>query len=390
MHKWMQQGWRVAAAGACLVGVAATAAAQEPRVQVTQVKVDVPPKVVQQVQRIVHEALGQDAGRDISAAIHGALHQLSRLGRLSAVRGPWQDRDLRVELPPQKETRTLQLGADGSLDVRNHSGDITITAGTGRTASVEIIRKARGRTEADAKQGLERVQVEVTERASRATIETRYPRGERGPRTYSVDVIYNITAPPGTRMALSTFSGAITVKGIKGDLTLDVTSGAIHVTDAGRITTAKIVSGPLTLTGVTSDAGLDISSISGDVTLQTIKARRIAVNVVSGSVVCRDLASDDVQMTTMNGSVELSGPLTRRGRYDLQTYSGIVKLLVSGAIGFDLKADTFSGQVRVEPPLEARAGGGASRRSVRSLVGDGSASVTLHAFSGDILITRKQ
>jgi hypothetical protein len=384
-----QLGWRVAAAGACLVGAATTAAAQEPRVQVKHVKVDVPPRVVLQVQRIVRDAIGQDAGREIGAAIHGALHQLSWLGRLSAVGGPWQDRDLRVELPPQKETKTLQLGADGSLDVRNYSGDITITAGGGRTATVEITRKARGRTDADAKQGLERVQVEVTERADRATIETRYPRGERGPRNYSVAVIYNITAPAGTRMALSTLSGVVTVKGIKGDLTLDVTSGAINVSDAGRITTAKILSGPLTLTNVTSDAGMDVSSISGDVTLQQVKARRVAINVVSGNVFCRDVASDDVQMTTMNGSVELSGPLTRRGRYDLQTYSGVVKLLVSGAIGFDLKADTFSGQIRVEPPLETRAGAG-SRRSVRSLIGDGSASVTLHAFSGDILITRKQ
>jgi hypothetical protein len=57
-------------------------------------------------------------------------------------------------------------------------------------------------------------------------------------------------------------------------------------------------------------------------------------------------------------------------------------------VGFDLQASTFSGQIRLEPPLQLQ-GASLTRRSARGTVGDGGAVVTATAFSGDVVIVKK-
>ncbi len=72
----------------------------------------------------------------------------------------------------QRDVRTLQLGPSGALDLHTVSGDITIAAGHAPNVTVEILRRARGRTEADAKSALSRVTVQVDARSGHATVAT--------------------------------------------------------------------------------------------------------------------------------------------------------------------------------------------------------------------------
>jgi hypothetical protein len=162
-----------------------------------------------------------------------------------------QERTFKVE-QTHRETRTLAIGATGALDLETHSGDITVTAGGGRDATIEIIRRARGRTDADAKLGLEQVKVTVDQRPDRARVRAVYP--DRQGNVYSVDVSYVITAPAGTHVTAETISGHVTIKGIRGDVTVDVTSGHVDLSGS-RVSQAKTISGPVTLTDVeTPDA----------------------------------------------------------------------------------------------------------------------------------------
>ena len=134
-----------------------------------------------------------------------------------------QDRNFTAE-QTSRETKTLAIGANGTLELKNLSGDIVVTAGSGRDATVEIVKRAKGRTDADAKDGLQKVTVQVDQRSDRATVETNYPRDDRRP-PYSVSVDYNVTAPAGTRIVIESLSGDATIKGIRGDLQVSVTSG---------------------------------------------------------------------------------------------------------------------------------------------------------------------
>jgi DUF4097 and DUF4098 domain-containing protein YvlB len=327
----------------------------------------------------------------VAAMPSGAWAQNARVesrSTVSVIRDVRQrgDRRMTATIPAQRETKTVQIGATGSLDLKTIAGDISVTAGTGRAATVEIVREARGVTEADARAGLERVKVDVIERGETATVQTVYP-DERNP-PYSVKVSYVVVAPAGTRVTARTVSGAVTMKGLKADQHVDVTSGSIDINGVAGAIAANMISGPTTITGVTTDAAVEVQSISGSVKLDQVKARRIAVNVTSGGVTLRGLTTDDLGVATIDGDIEFDSALARSGRYELQAMSGSLTFLVSGAAGFELKANTFSGDVRVEPPLDFKAVSTA-RRSLRGTLGDAAASVTLHTFSGTIVIRKK-
>src|SRR5262249_30544213 len=108
-----------------------------------------------------------------------------------------QNRDFRVS-QEARETKSVRLGATGALELRTVGGNITVSAGSGNEATIEIVRVSRGRTDADAKLGLERVQAVVDQRGDRATVSVDYPSESRPP--YSVSVSYNVKAPAGTRL----------------------------------------------------------------------------------------------------------------------------------------------------------------------------------------------
>ncbi len=152
-------------------------------------------------------------------------------------------RDDRVE-EVERTTRTLNLGADGEINVSNISGDMVVTRGGGNSATVEIIKTARAETAEDAKMLLGMVTVEVMERGPRAEIETRYPsdddRGGAGAATCTS------TSTSTSRFRrrhgrLHSISGSLTVRDISGALALDTISGNIKLANTGRVATAKTI-----------------------------------------------------------------------------------------------------------------------------------------------------
>jgi DUF4097 and DUF4098 domain-containing protein YvlB len=293
-------------------------------------------------------------------------------------------------------TRTVNIGANGEVDLSNIAGDITISRGSGTAATIQVVKNARAASDADAREMLKLVSVEIAERGNRAEVRTTYPnRQQRGDRrNINVSTTYTVTAPAGTRVIARSISGSIRVTDIQGELVLDATSGQIDVTNAARITTAKSVSGSVTLTRVRAESGIDASSISGNVTLRDVEARRLSLNSISGNVNIERASCERIEAQTMSGNVLFDGRLAPRGRYDLKSHSGDIRLRLDGDAGFELDASTFSGTIRSDLPLTTRAGetvrGPGSRgRSFRGTFGDGSAVVNATTFSGSVVVGRK-
>jgi hypothetical protein len=296
----------------------------------------------------------------------------------------------------ERTSRTLRLGPNGMLGLGNIAGDIVIARGSGQDVTVEIVKTARGRDANDAREALQLVQVEVTERPGRADIRTRYPnsddarRGNR--RNFNVSVAYNVTAPAGTRISMETISGNVKVTDIKGDVSANTVSGDIRITGAGRINAAKTISGTVEISDAQVDGALESSSVSGDVILRRVNARRVAAGSVSGNIKLDDLQSDRVSANTTSGSVAFVGALARNGRYELNSFSGEVRLYLSGGTGFEVEANSFSGEVRSEFDIMTR-GAQNDRRGRRTVLhgtfGDGSAVLDLTTFSGSIVISKK-
>jgi putative adhesin len=396
----MRQAGTAVAALALILGAAPNLFAQDARVEV---KVVVPGDVIRQVHRIVETTVGPQVRAEITQVMREAVVELSSMGLDLAEIGreisrevsrevqrgrTERDQDRRIEQVDTQTTK-IALGPTGSFDLKNLSGEIIVTAGNGREVVMEITKRSRARTEAEAKLGLEQVKVEVDHRGDRATVETRYPDQQGRERTpYSVSVYYNITAPAGTRMNLTSISGDVTVKGMRGDLAVDVVSGDIQISNATRLTNIKSISGETTLTDIESATDLNIGAVSGDLTLLRVKVRRLSVNVISGDVSGTDISAESVELMSMSGSVEYAGPIAAKGRYQLQAHSGDVRFVIGGNVGFDLRAETYSGRIRSDASIEIK-GATSSARSLRGTVGDGSAVVVATTFSGNVFLSRR-
>jgi Toastrack DUF4097 len=374
----------------------------DPQQRDPQIRIVISPDTAQEIERAVHRAIDNDIvrqiTRDVGDTIDAVLAELPRLGKLdlgginglsgfgdwNAIQATSRSQDFKIEQTAH-ETKTVQIGATGMIDLHNISGDVSFVAGSGRDTTIDITRKSRGRTEADAKLGLERVTASVDARADRATIESKYP-SESHP-VYSVSINYTITAPAGTRITVNNYSGNLTSKGIKGDQGINLFSGSIDISGSGRVT-AKTLSGDVKATAIDTDGAVELGTISGGAVVQQIKARQITVSVTSGDVTAHDLTGENISLSTISGTVDYTGTVTKGGRLDLRSQSGGVKGTLSGSTGFSFTGSTFSGQVKIDPAFGLQTTN-MSRREVRGTVGDGSAVVVLRGFSGDVVLTKK-
>ena len=132
-----------------------------------------------------------------------------------------------------------------------------------------IVRVSRGRTDEDAKLGLDRVTVDINQIGDRATVQTRYSDERRPP--YSVEVQYHVKAPAGTRLTISSIGGDVTVSDIRGETSTSTTGGNTTITN-GRVSSAKSVGGNVTLTGTETDGTLDVETYGGQLLLKQVKA----------------------------------------------------------------------------------------------------------------------
>src|SRR5262249_23722610 len=106
-----------------------------------------------------------------------------------------------------------------------------------------------------------------------------------------------------------------------------------------------------------------------------------------------------VHAKSISGGFEYTGSIQKGGDYDVNIHSGTIRFTLANPSGFYLNADTFSGSIRTDFPVtisgSARDGGDrGSRRmrmgqSVRGSSGDGSATLTLRTFSGNIVIAKR-
>lgn len=296
----------------------------------------------------------------------------------------------------ERLTRTLRIGTAGELHLSNIAGDIVVSRGSGNEAQVEIIKTARGRTSEDARAMLGLVEIDVAERPNRAEISTRYPHGDDprrvNRRNVNVWVAFNVAVPPATRVRVNSISGSISARDVRGDAVLKSVSGTVKLAAGGGACTAESISGNIEITDSALDGSVTASTASGTVTLRRVKARRIGAHSVSGNVALEEAEATAIDAKSVSGNINLSGPLGRSSRYELGSHSGTVNVAVAGGTGFEVQATSFSGSVRSDFQFDTREpepGRGRFGRSLRGVVGDGSAVLNLSTFSGSIAILKR-
>ncbi len=290
--------------------------------------------------------------------------------------------------PEQTErfSRKIKLGRDGRVSVQNISGDITVTAGGGDEVSIEAVKRARG----DQSQ-LASVHIDVDERSGRVDVRTTHTA-----RTDRVSVDYTIVVPASASVDVKSVSGNLKVSGPHGIVRAETVSGNVATIDTPQLENAKSVSGDVSLTGVAADGDLAATSISGNITAKGVKARGLDFGSVSGDVNVADVTCERLSMKSISGNVEYAGGIAKGGRYEINSHSGDVRLVLANPAGFELNASSFSGTIRSELPMtiggDEDRGRDRSRRSSHAMhatFGDGSATVTVRTFSGSVVIAKR-
>jgi DUF4097 and DUF4098 domain-containing protein YvlB len=342
------------------------------------------------------------------------------------IRADWAQRFEQSRLGPEQTARfakTIKAGRGSTLDLENISGSITVTGANGDDIVIEAIKRTRARDEARAKELLDQIDIRVTERPSRVTVRTVYPRlGNQ----ISVAVDYTVRVPLDASVDLSSVSGDLRVTNVKGELRLETVNGSVKAGQAPRLGYAKTVSGNVEITGLI-EGELSASSLTGALLLTGVRARALELTTISGDVVMNDVLVDRaMRVRSVNGDVQFAGPLTRNGRYEMNSHAGRIRIVVPQVPGFELDASTFSGNLRSDIPLtiissrdprtgeiprpptppipptppdrpgerarivirERGARGGS--QTIRGTFGDASAYIVVHTFSGDIVIQNSE
>ena len=339
-------------------------------------------------------AQGSASSGDVRTRVSSqVVEQQRERPRPRVVLGQNQDRH------EERETvsRTIRIGGSGELIVSNLSGDITVTRGSGNDLQIEAVKVARGRDAQDAREVLKLLRIDISERGSRVELRAVYPSQQdlngQHRRHYSASVNYMITAPAGTRVSARTLSGNVKVTDIRGDISAESTSGNVSISGAERIIRAETKSGNVEVLNSSSEVAFEARTMSGNVTLRQIKAPRLEAASISGNVLISEVNSPRIEAQSISGDIEFASPFIKSGRYDLQSHSGTVRIVVLGGSGFEIEATTFSGSIQADSSLnlkkEEDEPGRRRQRSLRGVYGDGSALVDATTFSGRVIVTKK-
>ena len=289
----------------------------------------------------------------------------------------------------ERFSKTAHLDQNGTFDLTNISGNIVITGSSGRDVTIEAVKRVQRPNPNAARALLQMIDIQVAEQANRVEVRTVVPR----PRNFPGSVDFTIGVPDETNVTLKMMSGNVRATNISGGLRADVVTGNLVVAAARRIEALKSVSGDIEIVDASADDFVTASTVSGNITVRGLKGRTIQLGTVSGNVRMDDVQSDRLMARAVNGNIDYAGDLARSGRYEFVSHSGDIRLMLSGGTGFEVQANSFSGNVRSEFPVSRRAGaeggGGVTPKGIRGVFGDASAMLVLRAFSGNIAIARR-
>lgn len=281
-------------------------------------------------------------------------------------------------------SRTIQARGVATLELTNDAGDVVVTGGPGTDIRIDAVKRARQGSEANARALLQRFVVGISERNGVVEVRTEFP--PEGDWAGGVD--FTITLPARTNVTLRVDRGDLQIANVRGEVRASTVSGNIAGSLLGKLRSARTISGDVSIADVEGDT-VAAGTLSGDFVARNLKAQSLDVDVKSGQVRFIDAECNDVYVAAVTGDVEYSGRLAKGGRYRLQSHAGAVRMTLFADTGFELEANSFSGDIHSDFPFPNSPSPGEPNQTLRGTVGDASAAVELRSYSGDVFISRR-
>ena len=285
--------------------------------------------------------------------------------------------------------RVLDVAGAIELEVVSGSGSITIRVGA--SDEVRVHGEIRSRDDGKVRRLEENPPIEQDGNVIRiGFLEDRDLR--RG-----VSISYELDVPTETRLVSTTGSGSQSIGDIQGPLVAKTGSGSLEIGAIRSEVEASSGSGGISIDRV--EGSLSAHAGSGSIRARAV-AGSITANSGSGSIQIDQTGPGDAEVHTGSGDIRLTGihsALEVRtgsgdldvvgaigGEWTLHASSGDVTLTLPAEAAFDLDAETSSGDIDTDHPVEIR--GRVHRRSLQGAVRGGGPSLAIHTSSGDIQI----
>lgn len=300
--------------------------------------------------------------------------------------GPYEDGKGPTQV--EKSWKNFTVADPVTVTIGNFVGNVTVTGGPGHQVKLEIVKRAWGKDDSDAKAQLEAAKIMVNQLPGRLEIRT----APGGPK-HRIAVDFSLVVPAYANLELHSMVGDLKITGVKGEVRAETVSGSVEASGLAGLTALKAVTGDVKVWSSTVASEIAANSVSGNVVMKGVKARHLSCSTVSGTVTVTNGSSERAVIRSVNGDVELHGGLTEGGRYELKSHAGDIRLVLDGKVGFHLEANTFNGDIASELELTgvARTSSGErymKRKALQGTFGDGSAQVDVSSFNGSVQVIR--
>ncbi len=218
--------------------------------------------------------------------------------------------------------KVLTSGPNGTLVLKNFSGEVRIAATDGNDVVIDAVRSAPA-------ERLKRIQLSIEQSGSTITIEAnnRESSSHDRDRENVVKTDFDIKVPRQTRLDISVFSSPVTVRGVAAGATLHGFSSRLTLEDVSGPVKAHTFSGPI-------DLQLSAAADRPELNLDTFSG---SIDVRLGSS-----AAGDVRFHSFSGDLTSDLPLTLESKHGHD-----LSARLNGG-GSELRFKTFSGDVRIK------------------------------------------
>ncbi len=196
------------------------------------------------------------------------------------------------------------------------------------------------------------------------------------------DVNLILTIPTSMAVEVSVGEGDVLVSGTRGTIEAETREGSVWIQEAVGAVAVLTLEGDVAMEDVSG--AVAVENGEGNVHLSRVSGA-IAVEGIEGEIHLRDIDSEAVDISTVEGNVWYDGVIRSNGRYRLVTHEGNVTLTVPEGSGMTVSVATFEGSLHPSFPITFRGG---VDRLTEFTIGDGSARVELESFDGNIFLIR--
>jgi DUF4097 and DUF4098 domain-containing protein YvlB len=225
------------------------------------------------------------------------------------------------------EEKTLKVSGPVNLTLNNDFGNISVASGADGQVHIKAEKTGWGPNEAEAQKALESLKLNIEQNGNSIQVSAQLPEPPNtliiGPIGGSVK--FTITVPEEAAITLDSTNGDLVLSGTKGNADLHTDFGGIDVSDVSGVVTVNTKNGNILAENILSDAFVSLTSEFGNITAHGIRGADLTVDSTNGVLDLQGMtASGLLKATSDFGSLSLTDG--QASSLDIKSTNGKVTL----------------------------------------------------------------